>query len=91
MTEGKTVNDSDIINNLIDYGDGQKDLDSMTSDKIYARPLLIKSIKAQCPAVGIVWLLGGGVTSHVSSLSLDHGSKLQNPSPIALVLLLVQH
>ncbi|GFW74929.1 uncharacterized protein TNCV_2677971 [Trichonephila clavipes] len=36
LIEDKTFNDSDIINNLIDYEDGQKELDSLRADKIYA-------------------------------------------------------
>lgn len=36
MIEDETVNDSDIINNLIDYEDGQEEPDSITADKIYA-------------------------------------------------------
>ena len=36
MIEDETVNDSDIINNLIDYEDGQEEPDSMTTDTIYA-------------------------------------------------------
>ncbi|GFX04762.1 hypothetical protein TNCV_2247451 [Trichonephila clavipes] len=33
LTEDETFNDSDIINNLIDYGDGQEKLDSLKVDK----------------------------------------------------------
>ncbi|CAK9820080.1 Tigger transposable element-derived protein 1 [Anthophora quadrimaculata] len=34
MIEDETVNDSDIINNLIDYEDGQEEPESITADKI---------------------------------------------------------
>ncbi|GFV41557.1 hypothetical protein TNCV_3627091 [Trichonephila clavipes] len=42
------------------------------------------SVDAQSPPVGVLWKLGerGGVPAQVSSLSLDHNSKLQGPSPI---------
>ncbi|GFX28968.1 hypothetical protein TNCV_3030111 [Trichonephila clavipes] len=35
--------------------------------------------------VGVVWELGEGLPAQVSSSSLDHGSKLRDPSPKALV------
>ncbi|GFX32062.1 hypothetical protein TNCV_4099111 [Trichonephila clavipes] len=34
----------------------------------------------------VVWKLGGGVATPVSSASFDHGLELRGPSPIALVL-----
>ncbi|GFW66326.1 uncharacterized protein TNCV_1712241 [Trichonephila clavipes] len=39
------------------------------------------------PPVGIMWKLGEVVPAQASSLSLDHGSKLPDPSPIAFVQL----
>ncbi|GFT40684.1 uncharacterized protein TNCV_442521 [Trichonephila clavipes] len=35
--EDETFNDSDIVNNLIDYKEGQEELDSLRVNKIYAR------------------------------------------------------
>ncbi|GFU51082.1 uncharacterized protein TNCV_1934811 [Trichonephila clavipes] len=35
LIEDETFNDSDIINNLIDYEDGEEELDSWRVDKIY--------------------------------------------------------
>ncbi|PRD19947.1 UNVERIFIED_CONTAM: hypothetical protein NCL1_55980 [Trichonephila clavipes] len=34
LIEDETFNDSDIINNLIDYEDGQEEPDSLRTDKI---------------------------------------------------------
>ncbi|KAG7202114.1 hypothetical protein KM043_004782 [Ampulex compressa] len=39
MIEEETVNDSDIINNLIDYEDGQEEPDSITPYKIKGFPI----------------------------------------------------
>ncbi|GFW80686.1 uncharacterized protein TNCV_3235381 [Trichonephila clavipes] len=36
LIEDETFHDGDIINNLIDYKDGQEELDSLRVDKIYA-------------------------------------------------------
>ncbi|GFU86441.1 uncharacterized protein TNCV_1417931 [Trichonephila clavipes] len=36
LIEDETVNDKDIINNLINYEDGEARPDSLTADKIYA-------------------------------------------------------
>ncbi|GFT15826.1 hypothetical protein TNCV_3314341 [Trichonephila clavipes] len=36
LIEDEAFNDSDIINNLIDYEDGQEVPDSLRADKIYA-------------------------------------------------------
>ncbi|GFX95641.1 hypothetical protein TNCV_4885671 [Trichonephila clavipes] len=36
LVEEETFNDSDIINNLIDYEDGHKEPDSLRADTIYA-------------------------------------------------------
>ncbi|GFS53513.1 uncharacterized protein TNCV_4935631 [Trichonephila clavipes] len=36
LMEDETFNDSDIINNLVDYEDGQKEPDSLRADTIYA-------------------------------------------------------
>ncbi|GFS84394.1 uncharacterized protein TNCV_4605981 [Trichonephila clavipes] len=36
LIEDETFNDSDIINNLIDYEEGQEEPDSLTVNKIYA-------------------------------------------------------
>ncbi|GFU27588.1 uncharacterized protein TNCV_283061 [Trichonephila clavipes] len=36
LIEDETFNDSDIINNLIDYENGHEELDSLRADKIYA-------------------------------------------------------
>ncbi|GFU62292.1 uncharacterized protein TNCV_2108651 [Trichonephila clavipes] len=36
LFEDETFNDRDIINNLIDFEDGQEELDSFRVDKIYA-------------------------------------------------------
>ncbi|PRD23359.1 UNVERIFIED_CONTAM: hypothetical protein NCL1_46560 [Trichonephila clavipes] len=44
LPEDETFNDSGIINNLIDYEDGQEEPDSLTADRIYAGiPLSNKS------------------------------------------------
>ncbi|GFU63980.1 hypothetical protein TNCV_245581 [Trichonephila clavipes] len=51
------------------------------------RLIHVKSIKDQCPPVGILRKFEEGMPTQVSSSSLDHGSKLRGPSPIALVLL----
>ena len=45
MIVDETVNDSDIINNLIDYEDGQEEPDSMTADTIYAEIQLSNKLK----------------------------------------------
>ncbi|GFV63292.1 hypothetical protein TNCV_1373891 [Trichonephila clavipes] len=37
LIEDETFNDSDNITNLIDYKDGQEELDSLRADKIYAK------------------------------------------------------
>ncbi|GFX06443.1 hypothetical protein TNCV_3016771 [Trichonephila clavipes] len=44
LIEDEAVNDSDIINNLIDYG-GQEEPDSMTTDKIYAEIQLYNKLE----------------------------------------------
>lgn len=36
MTEDKTIDDSDIIN-LLDYKNGQEEIESIAADKIYAK------------------------------------------------------
>ncbi|GFX49104.1 hypothetical protein TNCV_3077221 [Trichonephila clavipes] len=36
------------------------------------------------PPISVVWKLEEGVPAQVSSTSLDHGSKLRDPSPKAL-------
>ncbi|GFX69104.1 uncharacterized protein TNCV_4946031 [Trichonephila clavipes] len=36
LIEDETLNDYDIINNLIDYVDGQEEPDSLRADKMYA-------------------------------------------------------
>ncbi|GFV50030.1 uncharacterized protein TNCV_2354151 [Trichonephila clavipes] len=41
--------------------------------------------RAETSSLGVVWLLGEGVPGQVSSMSLDHSSKLRGPSPKALV------
>ncbi|GFV67223.1 uncharacterized protein TNCV_3669781 [Trichonephila clavipes] len=35
LIEDKTFNDSDIINNLVDYEDGQEEPHSLSVDKLY--------------------------------------------------------
>ncbi|GFX91515.1 hypothetical protein TNCV_3681011 [Trichonephila clavipes] len=47
----------------------------------------VKSLKTQSPPFGVVWKFREGLLAQVLFLSLDHGSKLRVPSPIALVLL----
>ncbi|GFW06175.1 uncharacterized protein TNCV_36511 [Trichonephila clavipes] len=37
LIEDLTLNDSDIINNLIDYVEGQEEPNSLRADKIYSR------------------------------------------------------
>ncbi|GFX71725.1 hypothetical protein TNCV_4131711 [Trichonephila clavipes] len=46
-----------------------------------------KSIMPLSLPTGMVWSLESGVPAQVSSLSLNRGSKLHNPSPITLVFL----
>lgn len=41
----ETVNDSDFINNLIDYEDGQEEPESITTNKIYAGIQIYKKLE----------------------------------------------
>ncbi|GFU86265.1 uncharacterized protein TNCV_369211 [Trichonephila clavipes] len=45
LIEDETFNDSDIINNLIDYVDGQEEPDSLRADKILAGIQLSNKLK----------------------------------------------
>ncbi|GFW64281.1 uncharacterized protein TNCV_2415311 [Trichonephila clavipes] len=45
LIEDETVNDSDIINNLIKDEDGQEEPDSLKADKIYAEIQLSKKLE----------------------------------------------
>ncbi|GFT17299.1 uncharacterized protein TNCV_4806151 [Trichonephila clavipes] len=53
-------------------------------DPLYKGDRCTLMSKLKCTPVGVVWKLGEGVTVHVLSTSLDHGSKLLDPSPKAL-------
>ncbi|GFX84309.1 uncharacterized protein TNCV_3976541 [Trichonephila clavipes] len=53
LIEDETFNDMDIINNLIDYEDGQEKLDSLRADKIYSGIWLSNKSKKNFPKTDI--------------------------------------
>ncbi|GFT64327.1 hypothetical protein TNCV_403181 [Trichonephila clavipes] len=46
----------------------------------------VKSVGAQSPPVGVIWLFGEKLSAQVSSSSLDRGSNLRDSLAITLVL-----
>ncbi|GFT90752.1 hypothetical protein TNCV_2777391 [Trichonephila clavipes] len=63
-----------------------KKLDEKLHGK-YTSDTALNLSRLQRPPVRVVWKLGEGVPAQALSSSLDHGSKLRGPSPIALMQL----